>query len=199
MERLVLSIVEHMEAENMISNEKHDEYVYALTMMFEKWISLISAFIIGLILGEPVSTLIFTVAFLSLRKRTGGFHAEHFYQCYIASMAAVVLAVCIARFLSQHMILMFLLLVPADIIIGVIGTVNHPNLDLDNEEFRASRKAARWILLVENVLMIIALFAGIAPVYVNGISAAIIMCATLMGLAKILKQEVKNYGEQEET
>lgn len=83
------------------------------------------------------------------------------------------------------------MLFAAVIIIWVIGTVNHPNMDMGEEELQESRKAARLLVLME--LMIIAALSCLKAdiFYIVYMSIAVILCAFLMCLAKFIKQEVR--------
>ena len=77
------------------------------------------------------------------------------------------------------------------VVISVIGTVNHPNLDLDAEEMQISQKSARYVLLIECGILCIAWYLRIDNSYVYCMMLAVILCGFLMILAKLLEQEVK--------
>ncbi len=190
-ERLVLAVVDRMEAENISSGNMHEEYIYALTGMLEKWITLLSVVLLAAFLGQLKLTLIFMMFFLTLRKRTGGFHAEHFYQCYLGTLAVVAAMTYIYPLAAEHINITYEVLAIAIAVITVIGTVNHPNIDMSSDELKESRKAARWLLAIEIMVIAMSLMINIDKLYISSMAVAIILCAILMGLAKIFKQEVK--------
>lgn len=89
---------------------------------------------------------------------------------------------------------MYALLLLAVFVVEVIGTVNHPNIDFDENELREAKKAARLLVLIETgIIAVFAVFAvfKMNQLYVSYMSIAIILCSSLMCLAKIIKQEVK--------
>ena len=77
-EKLILRIVNQMETESILEPEEKDEYIYAYTTFCEEILTLGTVCILGVILNNVPNTLLFLSFFLSLRKRTGGFHADIF-------------------------------------------------------------------------------------------------------------------------
>ena len=98
----------------------------------------------------------------------------------------------VAAVLSEKTsVAMYAVLVLAVLIIETIGTVNHPNIDLDKGELRESKRAARLLVLIEAAVIVTLAVLEINQLYVSYMSISIILCSSLMCLAKILKQEVK--------
>lgn len=97
----------------------------------------------------------------------------------------------VAAPLSRNPMAMYMLLGCSIILIELIGTVNHPNVDMDIYELRESKRAARTLVLLEGGMILILIIMGFDILYVSYMSIAIILCAMLMCLAKIIKQEVK--------
>lgn len=127
---------------------------------------------------------------MSLRKRTGGYHLNTFFQCYFATLSVFILVIGVCDILVDYPRLVLGMLFVAMCIVENIGTVNHPNLHMDNTELEKSKKAARILVLLECSLIYCFALIGMNMVYVCYMSIAIILCATLLGIAKILKQEV---------
>ena len=93
--------------------------------------------------------------------------------------------------LSKNPQIMYILLLLAVLIVEVIGTVNHPNMDLDKDEMREIKKAARLLVLIEAGIVAIFAVLKMNQLYVSYMSIAIILCSSLMCIAKIIKQEVR--------
>ena len=72
-----------------------------------------------------------------------------------------------------------------------MGTINHPNMDMSKSELRESKKAARLLILIEVMIIAVLVYLKADLLYIGYMSVAIILCAFLMCLAKIIKQEVK--------
>ena len=63
-------------------------------------------------------------------------------------------------------------------------------MNLRDKEIEATRKAARWTLFVEIVILIICYYCRISRTYILDMSLGIITCAASIILAKSIKQEV---------
>ena len=80
-------------------------------------------------------------------------------------------------------------------VIGIIGTVNHPNMHMDSAELAESKKEARIILLLEGSIIYCCVLLGAHLIFISYMAIAVILCAALLCIAKILKQEVKENEE----
>ena len=134
--------------------------------------------------------MLFLTFFLSLRKRTGGFHANSFLQCYLGTLSISVGIIHVCSILVNHMYIVYVLLGCSILVIAIIGTVNHPNLAMNCIELQESKKAARYLLGLECMILLTAIELEISELFICYMSVSIILCAFLVCLAKILKQEV---------
>lgn len=175
----------------MIEKSDRDYYEYVLIMMIERIIAIGSLLIISVIFKQFLPTVAFLTFFLSLRKRTGGYHADKFWQCYLLTIITYIGVVRVAPALSETPHMMYILLFFAVLVIEVFGTVNHPNINLDKNELRETKKAARLLVLIEIGIIAVLIMLKINQLYVSYMSIAIIVCSFFMCLAKIIKQEVK--------
>lgn len=190
-EEMVLKLVNQMEMKKMIEKSDRDYYEYVLIMMIERIIAIGSLLIISVIFKQFLPTVAFLTFFLSLRKRTGGYHADKFWQCYLLTIITYIGVVRVAPALSENPHMMYILLFFAVLVIEVFGTVNHPNINLDKSELRETKKAARLLVLIEIGIIAVLIMLKMNQLYVSYMSIAIIMCSFFMCLAKIIKQEVK--------
>lgn len=190
-EEMVLKLVNQMEMKKMIEKSDRDYYEYVLIMMIERIIAIGSLLIISVIFKQFLPTVVFLTFFLSLRKRTGGYHADKFWQCYLLTIITYIGVVRVAPALSAPPHMMYILLFFAVLVIEVFGTVNHPNINLDKNELRETKKAARLLVLIEIGIIAVLIMLKMNQLYVSYMSIAIIVCSFFMCLAKIIKQEVK--------
>ena len=63
-------------------------------------------------------------------------------------------------------------------------------MDMNKSELRKSQKAARLLVFVETMVIAVLVFLKADLLYIGYMSMAVILCAFLMCLAKIIKQEV---------
>jgi Membrane protein putatively involved in post-translational modification of the autoinducing quorum-sensing peptide len=190
-EEIVLKLVNQMEAKKMIEKDNMEYYEYVLIIMAERIIAVGTMLIISIIFRQFLPTVAFLVFFLSLRKRTGGYHADKFWQCYLLTIITYIGVVQVAAVFSEKSYIMYVLLLCAVLTVEVIGTVNHPNMDLDENELREIKKAARLLVLIEAGVIVALTALKMNQLYVSYMSIAIILCSALMCFAKIIKQEVK--------
>lgn len=195
-ERIANAIVDQMEKENLLYSGMKEHYLYALITTIEKWVTIISILCIGVIFKQVVPMMLFLAFFLSLRKRTGGFHADSFLKCYLGTMVISVAIIHVCPVLVNHMYAIYVLLACSVLVTAIIGTVNHPNLAMNCIELRESKKAARYLLGLECMILLAAIALNISELFICYMSVAIILCAFLLCLAKILKQEVYLHEEE---
>lgn len=189
-EKMALKIVNQMEMEKIISKSSCEYYEYALVGMVEHAITIGTMLLLGLIFRQFLPTICFIVFFFSLRKRTGGFHASKFWQCYLGTVIIYSVLVQIIPLLCRNQAVMYAMLFLAMFLICIMGTINHPNMDMSKSELQESKKAARLLVLMEVMILAALVYLKADILYIGYMSAAIILCAFLMCLAKIIKQEV---------
>lgn len=190
-EKMVMKLVTQMEERKIIEKSNSDYYEYVLLVLTEHLIGVVTMLIIGMFFKQFIPTVIFLIFFLSLRKRTGGYHADKFWQCYFATIITYIGIIKIAAVLSEKTYFMYGMLLLAVLVIEVIGTVNHPNIDMSKGELQENKKSARLLVLMETAVIVLLIVLEINQLYVSYMSIAIILCSFLMCLAKILKQEVE--------
>lgn len=161
-EKMVFDVVNLMESKKIIEKASRDYYEYALVSITERIIAVGTMLAIGMLFKQFTPTIIFLVFFLSLRKRTGGYHADKFWQCYLVTIVTYIGVIKTAILFSEKIpIVIYALLIPAVLIIEVIGTVNHPNIDLNERELRETKRAARLLVLLETAIIVILAILGI--------------------------------------
>ena len=190
-EKIVMQLVTQMEERKIIEKSSRDYYEYVLITLAEHIIAVGTMLIIGMLFNQFIATIIFLVFFLSLRKRTGGYHADKFWQCYLVTVIIYISIIQAATVLSETPIAVYVMLFLAVLVIGVIGTVNHPNMDMNKDELQEAKKAARLCVLMEASVIVALIALKINELYVSYMSLAVILCASLLCVAKIMKQEVK--------
>lgn len=190
-EKMVIKIVNQMELQKIISKSNCEYYEYVLVAMVENVMTVGTMLLLGMFFGKLLQTVCFLLFFLSLRKRTGGFHADKFWQCYLGTVMTYIVVMQIVPMLCINQSIMYGMLFCAIILISIMGTINHPNMDMDKSELQESKKAARLIVLMEVMIITVSIYLKADILYIGYMSVAVILCAFLMCLSRIIKQEVK--------
>lgn len=185
------SMIDAMVKKKILISENRDYYAYILEVMIEKIITYSILIIISIIMKATIPTLFFMVFFFSLRGRTGGYHLNSFSKCLLSTLVIYFLInTVVVTFFLSHENVMYVILIISAVIIMYIANVNHPNLGLNTEEVQDCKKAARAIVIVELLCIIAGIALNMNKVCIIYGSLAIIMCAVLLSIAKIIKQEV---------
>lgn len=189
-EKMALKLVNQMEMEKIISKSSCEYYEYALIAMVENIVTVGTILLLGVCFEKFLYTVCFWAFFISLRKRTGGFHANKFWQCYLGTVITYIVVMQTIPMLCRIPAVMYGMLLLAIILIYVMGTINHPNMDMNKSELQESKKAARLIVIMEVMIIAVLIYLKADILYIGYMAVAIILCAFLMCLAKIIKQEV---------
>lgn len=186
----------------LIQNEiapdsSREEYVYGLEVMIGKIANYSTLLLIAILSKTLVPSMFFMIVFFSLRGRTGGFHAKTPLQCYMGTIVIYLLIIYVMVPLIVGKIWIYAgILVLSWIIIWLFAPVNHPDLDLDNQEIEECKKSVKWLLLLITLCMAAAVILDIRTVCIAYGVVGVGMDTILICIAKILKQEVKNYGKE---
>lgn len=189
-ERMAAKIVNQMEEQKIINKSNYEYYEYALIVIVENAVAIGTMLLLGLLFRQFLHTVCFIVFFISLRKRTGGFHANKFWQCYLETVIVYIAVIKSVPIICRNPAVMYRILFLAMILICIIGTINHPNMDMSKNELQESKKAARLLVLIEVIIIAVLSYLKADLLYIGYMSVAVILCAFLMCLAKIIKQEV---------
>lgn len=190
-EKAASFITDRIIAEKLISEDLRDWYIYSYLRIIETFISIGTVLTFSLFIGNTMPTVLFLLFFIALRSRTGGFHCNEFWQCYLVSNVVYIVISLTEPYIRDYNVTMCVLTAISSIVIFLVGTVNHPNISYDKEELIRSKTLARSILGIELIIMISMATIGIDRIYISYLAIGIILCAILMLLAKVFKQEVK--------
>ena len=194
-EKIAIDLVDQMTETKLIHKDMAERYIYVAICWMEKFITIGTIILISIAVEKFLPTLFFLLFFLGLRKRTGGYHLDKFYQCYLASVLSYLVILGISTSLVGYPQLILGMLLFAMSVIGIIGTVNHPNMHMDSAQLAESKKEARIILLLEGSIIYCCVLLGADLIFISYMAIAVILCAALLCIAKILKQEAKENEE----
>ena len=197
-EKMATDFIMQMTENKPICKEMEERYIYAFICMVEKIITIGSIVVIGLITHNLLPTILFLIFFWELRKRTGGYHLDKFYKCYLATVASCLIVMIIGTNLVEHIQILLGILAIATVYIEIVGTVNHPNMQMNSTELAESKKIARIVVLLECSIILGCVLLNANKVYVSYMAIAVILCAVLLCISKILRQEVIENEENQQ-
>lgn len=185
-------LIESLFSYGLIKENDKEIYHYSAQVLIEKIIGLSVILVFSIIWGIVLETILFLFCFSGIRKHTGGFHANAFWECFISSVGVYIIYVkVIYPILANNINANMLFLVVAVIIIGGIGSINHPNMGWSKKEHNDSKMISRIMVVIEVSCIIIFYFLGMTTKYVLFMSFGVILSAFLLVLGKFVGQEVK--------
>jgi Accessory gene regulator B. len=190
-EKIAVSLTRSMVEAGIIQQEQQDSYVYAIVTFIERIIVMGAVLLIAVLQKNILPTIVFWISFMELRKRTNGYHANSFLKCFLGTVGIYFLVIAVTPLLLRYLFVMYALLIAAIICIEIIGTINHPNMNLSLEEYVDLKKTAQWFALLELFCIGIFIILDANMIYIGYMSISIILCAILLCIGKILKQELK--------
>ena len=192
MERIILYITNIMIEQDIIHSHEKEWCQYIL----EKWLLEICGYSLIILAGFInkciIETLIFMITFLSMRKRTGGYHTERACTCMALSFMITCSLPAGLKYIQQMSdISKFIILLFISLIIYLFAPINHPNMNMSVEEIKGNK-----ILAYRNYLVFVfaILFSDVfgAHKVSNSIIYGLILSSISILIAKILKQEVNH-------
>lgn len=199
LERKLAELIQQMIEERLIESNEKEKYMYVYTCIVEKILTVGSILILSIIRNNLIPAIFFLIFFFTLRKRTGGYHADTFIQCYFGTIIIYFMVSELSYFLQNHVLYVMIITLVALFIIEFIGTINHPNIKMNQDELMQSKKAARINGIVEECIIIFLVLIKVNSVFVLHLAFAVILCATLMCIAKLIKQEEKEDEKEKQT
>lgn len=193
-----VKLVDRMIQNNVIDCSKREEYLYTVQILIEKYIGFFLIYFIAFFFGTVRETTLFLLPYITIRKYSGGFHCKTETGCLFLSQIFVVVSVLVeVPILLKHIFITKVLFIIMIGFIFIVGSINHPNLNWTKIEFKRSKKLSIRTTGLWAVLLVILRFIGISYEVLVYFITGIINVSFLMMIAKILKQEVKKYDEED--
>lgn len=137
-------------AKKLIPAQDYEWAVYGLQRRLLAAVFYPILFLIGLLVSDVYSTVLFFVVFTSLRHRVGGHHAGSAIRCLINSSLIVLCGLFLYPQITAGWPVVGHSLVGmiACLVIGLAGPCNDPHIAMTPAELDRNRKRMMWELLV---------------------------------------------------
>ncbi len=183
-------ITTQLELNNAIKSEDRAIYRYGIQQGLSIILNLITTLLIGILTGMFWESMIFTAAYMFLRRYAGGFHAKTPVRCYLYSTTMVVAVLLAIKLLPMTKIVYFCLFVVGVLAIFIFAPVEDKHKPLDETEQCVYRKRTRLVLALQCFAFVFSMIFQFKPFY-STISAAVFCLGflVLMGKVKNVLQE----------
>lgn len=191
MNKLAHGITVKLIERNFLNINRKDEYIYVIETSFEKFLSYTFVLAIAVLTGTLLQSIIFLVLFVNIRGKTGGFHMNTYVKCLVSTIALyLLLSSIVIPVLFKYYTALYFIFCYSIFCIIFIATINHPNMNMSEREFKDAKKVARIEAFIHWLFISVLYITLPRNDYVVYAMSADILCAILMIVAKIKKQEV---------
>ncbi len=140
--------------------DKIEIYQYGFFVLYSNIIFLLLTIILGAVLNVLSSSIVFFIAFFSIRQYAGGYHASTETRCEIMSTLSILACIIVMRLSKTYDFQFALLVVSAvsAVCIAILCPLDTPEKPLSENEFRHFRKISWLILSVTSFAVIVSYF-----------------------------------------
>lgn len=153
---LSTKITDYLIFHKIICEEDKDLYIFGIDQGFFSLLNLTTTIFIGMWFGMIWEGFVFTIAYLSLRSYSGGYHACSQIKCYILSTVIIICFFVLFKICSNwsHNIILILCGI-ASVIILILSPFESSNKPLDHLERLVYRKRTIMILTIQLVAVLV--------------------------------------------
>lgn len=154
---------------NVIEAEDAEIYIYGINQILVSVLNVLSALIIGLILGTFFEVVVFMAAYIPLRIFAGGYHAKTPLRCYIFSVIMLIIVSLGMKYLYMAGWVYYVILAAAALMILVLSPVEDKNKPLDDLEYKVYKRRAIIIAAIELTISILLKLIGLDSLFIAAV------------------------------
>lgn len=166
-------------------------YEYGIRQGILTVINIVTAVLIGLLLGMVWQTVVFLIAYTPIRTNAGGYHAGTPFMCYLLSIPMMLAVLSGIKFIPWNGYLVLMVIIFAGIAVFLLAPVEDMNKPLDQLEVKVYKKRSRIILTFLSIVAVILWLAGIKQSS-QSIVMALCMIAIMLILGVIKNRSLTN-------
>lgn len=160
MEHLSKKLANYILVKGVIEENELEIYLYGFQRFLELSINIICSIIIAVILDMELECIVFFLFFIPLRSYFGGFHMEHYISCLFLSCLSLIGVLLIVKYISAAPLFSCILYIISLSIMKIIGSVDHPNRSVDEEDDLYFHKRANIVLLISFITLVFLLLSN---------------------------------------
>jgi len=165
---------------SVIEAEDAEIYIYGINQILVSVLNVLSALIIGLILGTFFEVMVFMAAYIPLRIFAGGYHAKTPLRCYIFSVVMLIIVSIGMKYLYMEDWVYYVILAAAALMILVLSPVEDKNKPLDDLEYKVYKRRAVIIFTVEFVICFVFKLVSLCSLFIAIVYSFIILAFMLI-------------------
>lgn len=135
----------------VIERSEEELYCFGINRLFLFVVNLATSLIIGLICGMLWQSILFSAAYIPLRRYAGGYHAKTPGRCYCLSCLLILCVLMLLKYVNFSMAAVLMVLAVSSVVIFIKAPVASVNKPLSDKETIVYKKKARMILTMEGI------------------------------------------------
>lgn len=159
-----------------MNDEEKEIVLYGLRQLPMYIISYISILFIMLLMHMMWQGILYSIVYFSIRRYSGGYHAETRIRCYIVSMLLVIVGMIYIKYVSVMSLLNKIAFVILGMIIMCISPVDCVNKKLDDIEKRVYKKRTCYITAFWMIFAIAVPYEIITTIMFIAFFEIVLMC-----------------------
>lgn len=136
----------------IIESSEEELYRFGIKQLFLCIVNVVTSLVIGAICGMLWQSVLFSLAYIPLRRYAGGYHAKTPGRCYCLSVLLIIGVLMLLKHIAFPKIAMITILAVAAFIILLKAPVESKNKPLSDAEQNAYKRKTRIILGLECLL-----------------------------------------------
>lgn len=167
----------------IIPEEYYEVYVYGNELLLSFVFSTSIILVIGLLIDRFIQTLLFLLIFILVRRYTGGYHANTYFKCKLATVTTYLSVLALSEYTSIKKIHFLVLLVAGLAIIISMGPIENPNKPIS--AIQRKRNKITGLGLFSLILVFSGILQNRQSTFSNSIFYSLLSIIILMIIAKI--------------
>ena len=186
--KIAIILSKRLLAHNTIGEELFDIYVYGFELLFSSLMSTSIIFVVGMLLGRIIETIVFLITFVLLRSFTGGYHANSYLLCALVTSLSYGFVLLLSELIKVSINAYIILALVGLVVLLIFAPKEHPNKKLTTEK---KIKFKIISIIIFALIMIVGIYIKINSN--NGVAKDVIFFALL---ADFLLLFIKNRRER---
>ena len=196
MEQIAKKLTQYFLAHGLIKEDNAEVCQYALYRHISRAVGLIALTLLGGLITDFGLAFCFTVSFLFLRERTGGYHAKTEWQCALYSAAMIFATMFALPIFAEEPNNYWAIMIASSALIWVSSPADNKQIHLSRAESKAMAKRARLRLLLLDAGMSSTLGTQLALLGVHGHLFASSIALAELSVAVSLMMATAGFGIQ---
>lgn len=177
---LTNALVKALIEKRIIEKSEKEIYRFGISQLLFFLMGIMASFVLGILCGMLWQSLLFSAAYIPLRRYAGGFHAKTPGRCYFLSCLLIVCVLMLLKHVAFSVTAVLILTVAASAVVFMKSPVASENKPLLDKEKVWYREKARKILLLEGIAAMVLTFYSVTVA--SCIAVAIGCCGMMVML-----------------